>query len=155
MQLDVGNEPYLSTAQALCLLISHSSFKQYFFLLIQYIHFKCNFYCHAQWLRYVNRRISQRWESNAYEPIVQYAQVGSIKVTWLNCTELCCSIPYTWWHHTEISFMGPSCNCTVPRHPVRWKLFGRYQDEFILGMACQYIGSLDISPFIRVAIFPP
>ncbi len=23
MQLDVGNEPYLSTAQALCLLISH------------------------------------------------------------------------------------------------------------------------------------
>ena len=24
MQLDVGNEPYLSTAQALCLLISHS-----------------------------------------------------------------------------------------------------------------------------------
>ncbi len=27
MQLDVGSEPYLFTAQALCLLISHTSIK--------------------------------------------------------------------------------------------------------------------------------
>ncbi len=37
-----------------------SSPKQYLFLLIQCIRFRCNFYCHAQWLRYVNRRISQQ-----------------------------------------------------------------------------------------------
>ena len=54
----------------------HGSFKQYFFLLIQYIHFKCNFYCHAQWLRYVNCRISQWWVSGLWHHCIYAVGYG-------------------------------------------------------------------------------
>ncbi len=52
MQLDVGSEPYLSTSQALCLLISY-------------------------YYSVRDGQTDRQTESNAYEPTVQYAQVGS------------------------------------------------------------------------------
>ena len=59
MQRDVGNEPYLSTAQALCLFISH-------ILSIT-----------SQSTEY-RVQTDRQTESDTYEPTVQLAQVGSI-----------------------------------------------------------------------------
>ncbi len=60
MQLDVGTEPYMSTAQALCLLIGHTFYHNECFL-SQFDFWPSNFWSS-------HRQTARQTESDAYEP---------------------------------------------------------------------------------------
>ncbi len=87
MQLDVGSEPYLLTAQALCQFISHPSYYKLFanwqrvtaitkFQIHSYNTFRdMNYYPVTD--RRTDRQTDRQTEGDAYEPPAQYAQVGS------------------------------------------------------------------------------
>ncbi len=73
MQLDVGSEPHLSTAQAPCLFLSAIlSITPTNSLPKQYTYGDMNYFLHF-WSSPEYRQT----ESDAYEPTVQIAQVGS------------------------------------------------------------------------------